>query len=144
MSINRSLSQEKTWKYFDQNPITHSTVHYLLTIYDLLNNKGYARLTDVAKKLNITPGSCSISLKSLTKKGLVKKDENRFLRLTTKGNKFVAIVKTSRKLLLTFFIDTLQVSKKQAGIDACKIEHLLSSETLVHLDDFINSIKNDS
>ena len=45
---------EDIWKEFEHNQTTHSVAHHLMAIYDLLNEHGYARVTDVAKKLNIT------------------------------------------------------------------------------------------
>ena len=59
----------EVWKYFDDNALTHSAAHYLMTINELLHGQGYARVTDVAKKLRITRGSCSSSLKALKKEG---------------------------------------------------------------------------
>ena len=48
------------WKKFDENRITHSTTHYLFAIHSLMKDHGYARGVDIAKKLDITAGSCSI------------------------------------------------------------------------------------
>ncbi len=56
------------WKKYEEHEVTHSVVHYLFSIDVLLAEKGYARATDIAKMLGITPGSCSISLKKLIKK----------------------------------------------------------------------------
>jgi len=57
--------QRETWKEYESNPLTHSAAHYLMTIRALLQERGYARVTDIARALNITRGSCSISLKPL-------------------------------------------------------------------------------
>ena len=67
---------ELVWKEFEENQLTHSAAHYLMTIEDLLADNGYARVTDVAKRLNITRGSASIGLKPLKKRELVLEDEN--------------------------------------------------------------------
>ena len=73
------------WKEFEENQLSHSAAHYLMTIHELLSSNGYARVTDIAKRLNITRGSCSISLRPLKKKGLVIEDENKFLKLSDEG-----------------------------------------------------------
>ncbi|MFQ5604239.1 MAG: metal-dependent transcriptional regulator [bacterium] len=119
----------KVWKTFEHNIITHSAAHHLMTIASLLNKNGYARVTDVAKSLEITRGSASITLKALKEKGYVQEDENKFLRLSDKGASLCHSIKSMRIILIKFMKDILNVDTEQAEIDACKIEHLLSAET---------------
>lgn len=125
------------WKEFEENQLTHSAAHYLMTIRDLLEERGYARVTDVAKGLNITRGSCSISLKALKRRGFVLEDENKFLSLSEEGVKLADMVQHNDQLLQKLFRDVLGVDDDQAEIDACKIEHLLSLETSRALHNFI-------
>ena len=127
----------EVWKEFEDNQITHSAAHYLMTIHELLQDQGYARVTDIAKRLNITRGSCSISLKPLKKRGLVVEDENRFLRLSDEGNLLAEQIHFNDQMLDTLFREVLGVDKEQAEIDACKIEHLLSIESSIKLGHFI-------
>ena len=58
------------WKEFEANPLTHSATHYLFAVYYLAQNPGYARITDVAKKLGIARSSASLGLKNLVEKSL--------------------------------------------------------------------------
>jgi DtxR family Mn-dependent transcriptional regulator len=134
----------EVWKSFEENQLTHSAAHYLMTIHDLLESQGYARVTDIAKRLNITRGSCSISLKPLKKRGLVIEDQNRFLSLSDEGRRLALVVEKNDELLETFFKDVLGVDADQAEIDACKIEHLLSIETSIKLGAFIETLKSDN
>lgn len=60
--------QSKTWKFFEQNELTHSAAHYLMTIHDLKEKDGYARLSDIAAHMDITAGSCKITLSKLIEK----------------------------------------------------------------------------
>lgn len=132
---------EDTWKNFDQNPLTHSAAHYLMTIKDLTEENGYARLTDIARHLNITPGSCSLSLKVLKKKEWIQERDGKFLELTEDGKKLANLVERNGELLQKFFQDILGVSQWQAEIDACKMEHLLSIETSGKLEEFLSGKK---
>lgn len=125
------------WKEFDQNVISHSAAHHLMAIDDLIGKLGYARVSDVARQLNITRGSVSISLRPLKKAGLVDQDENRHLRLSEKGQGLVSAVKTKRHLLQRLLAEILCVAPEQAEIDACKLEHLLSNETARQLLSFL-------
>ena len=133
----------EVWKSFEDNLLTHSAAHYLMTIRDLLQTQGYARVTDIAKRLNITRGSCSISLKPLKKRGLVVEDANKFLNLSDEGRRLAEIVERNDELLETFLRDVLGVGADQAEVDACKIEHLLSIESSVRLCNFIECIQSD-
>ncbi|MFQ5674564.1 MAG: metal-dependent transcriptional regulator [bacterium] len=119
----------ETWKAFEQNVVTHSVAHHLMTISHLLKEKGYARVTDVAKSLDITRGSASITLKTLKEKGFVKEDENKFLRLSKKGKDLSHAIESMRFILIRFLKDVLGVEAGQAEIDACKMEHLISPES---------------
>lgn len=130
------------WKEFNENPITHSAAHHLLAILELSKKRGYARVTDVAKFLEITTGSASTNLKSLKQKGYVEEDDNRFLALSDVGEKVASAILDRRRILEHFFIEVLGVSEEQAGIDACKTEHLLSAETtekMLHFQNQLNS-----
>jgi Mn-dependent DtxR family transcriptional regulator len=129
-----------TWKEFDQNVITHSAAHHLMAVGDLVERFGYARVSDVARQLNITRGSVSISLKPMKEAGLILQDENRHLRLSEKGQRLVDAVKTKRLLIQRLFSELLGVDAQQAEIDACKVEHLTSNATARRLVAFFRFI----
>ena len=134
---------KEVWKSFEENLLTHSAAHYLMTIRELLETQGYARVTDIAKRMNITRGSCSISLKPLKKRGLVREDGNKFLTLSEEGRHLAEVVERNDELLEVFFRDVLGVEADQAEVDACKIEHLLSLEASVKLCHFIECIRSE-
>lgn len=133
----------EVWKEYDANPVTHSAAHYLMTIRGLLQDRGYARVTDIAREMGITRGSCSISLKALKKRGLVNEDENKFMQLSEEGERLAAIVENNDQILESFLRDLLGVDAEQAEIDACKIEHLLSIETSMQLAAFVHFLNSD-
>ena len=135
-----SIMADQVWKEFEENQLTHSAAHYLMTIEDLLSEHGYARVTDVAKRLNITRGSTSISLKPLKRRGLVLEDENKFPRLSEEGLRMAELVQRNDELLQVLFRDVLGVDPDQSEIDACKIEHLLSLQTSTKLAAFIDCV----
>lgn len=135
---------EDVWKKFEENDITHSAAHHLLAVLELRDTRGYARVTDVAKHLNITTGSASTNLKSLKTKGLIVEDDNRFLTLSKIGEDLAKAVISRKKVLERFLVDILKVSPEQAEIDACKTEHLISSETARKLEKFVSQHQNES
>ncbi len=128
------------WKEFNENVVTHSAAHHLLAIQELIEKRGYARVTDVARALNITTGSASTNLKGLKLKGLVDEDDNRFLSLSQEGKKLAEAILHRREVLQSFFTDVLGVASTQAEIDACKTEHLLSKETTDKMANFAKKL----
>ncbi|MFM1846818.1 MAG: hypothetical protein RL417_292 [Pseudomonadota bacterium] len=132
------------WKQFEENNITHSAAHHLLAILELKEKRGYARVTDVAKHLNITTGSASTNLKSLKSKGLIIEDENRFLTLSEAGESLAKGVIARKQIFERFLTEVLKVSAEQAEIDACKTEHLISAETARKLERFMRDYREDT
>jgi Mn-dependent DtxR family transcriptional regulator len=130
------------WKQFEENNLTHSAAHHLLAILELRAARGYARVTDVARHLNITTGSASTNLKSLKTKGLIVEDENRFLNLSPDGESLARAVIARKHVFEKFLIEVLEVSAEQAEIDACKTEHLISAETARKLEQFLEQHNN--
>lgn len=110
--------------------LTHSMAHYLLSIHKLREEKGYARITDIARELNLTKGSVSTGMSNLRKKGLISEEEqSKFVLLTEQGHHEVHQILSTRILLFHFLKDFMGVDLASAQSDACAIEHLLSDAT---------------
>ncbi|MFN8390553.1 MAG: metal-dependent transcriptional regulator [Bdellovibrionota bacterium] len=129
-------STMEVWKEFSENEVTHSAAHHLLAILELTTKRGYARVTDVARFLEITTGSASTNLKGLKQKGYVTEDDNRFLALSPEGTKIAEAILNRRNTLEEFFTKVLGVDAHTAEVDACKTEHLLSMETTNRMAEF--------
>lgn len=113
-----------------ENELSHSMVHYLLTIHKLKEKRGFARVTDIAKDLSLTKGSVSTALNNLKKKGLVEEEEDcKFVVLTELGHEEVHRILSSRTLLFYFLKDFVGVDEEVAERDSCMMEHLMSHET---------------
>ncbi|MDE2727122.1 MAG: metal-dependent transcriptional regulator, partial [Gemmatimonadota bacterium] len=97
------------WREFEHNEITHSGAHYLMTVQQLIEEQGYARVSDVAREMHITPGSASIMIKSLREKGYLEEDRNRFLRLSDEGNRLAQSVWSHRQILIAFLKGVLHI-----------------------------------
>jgi len=95
------------WKKFEENGLTHSSMHHLMAIFELLKNKGYARGIDVANYLDISRSSVSVTLHKLLAKGFIVEDDNKFFLLTEEGKELTNSVLTIRKIVKMFFRDLL-------------------------------------
>lgn len=137
------MPDKKNVTHTSENELTHSMAHYLLTIHKLREEKGYARVTDIAKDLGLTKGSVSTALGNLKKKDLVVEDENKFLSLSKVGHDEVHRILSMRTLMYYFLTDVLEVAEDVAHKDSCLVEHLLSSETRQKLFKFMRTISLD-
>lgn len=135
--------EKHTWKEFGKNKLTHSNAHYLMAIKGLIDSQGYARLSDIAKELNISKGSLSISLRPLVKKGMVSEDKNKHLSLTPLGETLAINIKNTYYVAKTFFTKILGVDAETAKIDACKIEHLLNPKITNEMIKLVKSLEED-
>ena len=134
----------EVWKHFAEHQVSHSMAHYLTTIHDLRARQGYARVSDVAKELDVTKGSASVQVKHLKEKGLVAEDDNRHLQLTETGDGVARQVMYTRHILIQLFHKMLGVDAGVAESDACKVEHLLSPESCNRLLALVRLLESDS
>jgi DtxR family Mn-dependent transcriptional regulator len=126
-------STSDVWKEYAAHEVTHSVAHYLTTLLELSQKQGYARVSDVARELDLARGSVSSQMKQLKEKGLVTEDENKVLFLSERGETIAKEIIHNRAVLISFFRDVLGVNPERSEIDACKMEHLLSRESAAHL-----------
>lgn len=131
------MTKNKKILHTHDHELTHSMVHYLLAIHKLKEVHGYARVTDIAKLLELTKGSVSIALSNLKKKNLIVEDDARFLSLSENGHKEVHSILSSRTLLYYFFKEVLNLSDETSHKDSCLMEHLMSHETRERLFEFL-------
>lgn len=137
-------AQDKKIQHTHDHELTHSMVHYLLTIHKLKETNGYARVTDIAKDLGLTKGSVSTAVNNLKKKDLVTEDDSKFLSLSDTGHKEVHAILSNRTLLFYFLKDFVGVSEEVAHKDSCLMEHLLSDETREGLFKFMAKVQSNS
>lgn len=130
----RCTQANKVWKSFQDNPMSHSEAHYLMTIYDSKK----ARAIDLVKALNIAAPTVSQALKALVKKGWLIQNEDKTFSLKPERVGVVAQVETNKALLMDFMVTQLGLSKNIADRDSCKIEHLLSPEAAEALEKFLH------
>lgn len=126
---NFAANDFSNWREFERNDVTHSAAHYLMAIKNLRAEFGYARVTDVAERLEVSRGAASMALGQLKRRGLVTEDPHRFLLLTEEGTQLAEQVERNFAILSRFFVEMLGISPDIAQADACKMEHLMSFET---------------
>ena len=110
---------------------------YLEAIMVAEDKDGLARVTDVRDLLGVKTPSVTGALRVLAEKGYLKHEPYQGVKLTAKGRRAAQDVKARHVILSSFLTDILGVKPKTADIDACKMEHTVSRETLDKLHEFL-------
>jgi Mn-dependent DtxR family transcriptional regulator len=110
--------------------LTFIMENYLEAIYELSREKSFARVSDIAERLNVTKASASAAMQTLLNKGLVSTEKYREIYLTEEGRKLAELTSEKHSTIKKFFIDVLGVSPDVADTDACAIEHVISTDSV--------------
>jgi len=114
---------------------------YLEKIYELSKDKGYTRIKEISKELNVKPASASEMMRKLSELGYIVYKKRLFVTLTEKGRKVAESIRERREMLVRF-LTTLGIPKNVAERDACLIEHVLNPETVKQLKNFVKFVEN--
>ncbi len=120
--------------------LTTPNEDYLERISELLDEKGYARVTDIAEKLKVKPASVTMMLKKLEASGYVIREHYRGFSLTTKGMTVGHNIK-KRHTILSEFLSLLGLSSHTIERDIEGLEHSVSNETLDALEQHVAMLK---
>ena len=111
---------------------------YLETILVLQKKRGMVRSVDVARHMEVSKPSVCHAMAILRDGGFIKMDEDHFLHLTDVGRE-VAEKIYERHCFFTEQLIAAGVDPKTAEADACRIEHVISSESFARLKETIRS-----
>lgn len=121
------------WKRFGEKEISHSMAHYLQAVAALKNEKGFARVGDIAERLGVSKSGVTSMLRSLQTRDLVVHEPYGCVELTVAGLELARRTESNRRVLTVFLNEILGVSESVAEEDACMIEHLVSPQAAVEL-----------
>ncbi len=108
--------------------INESAENYLETILELSQTLPVVRSVDIANELGYKKSSVSVAMKNLREKEHITVTDAGFIYLTETG-KAIAEMIHERHELLTAWLTSLGVPEDIASDDACKLEHVLSTES---------------
>ena len=102
--------------------IQESAENYLESIYMIHKKKGNVRSIDIVNELDLSKPSVSVAMKNLRENGYILMDSaTGFISLTDKGT-VIAEKMYERHMLLSGLLVHL-------GVDACRMEHVISAQT---------------
>ncbi|WP_087065628.1 metal-dependent transcriptional regulator [Intestinibacillus massiliensis] len=110
--------------------IQESGENYLETILTLERRNGVVRSIDIANELGFSKPSVSRAMGVLKKAGLIEQEAYGNIQLTEAGRARATEVYRRHLLITRFLVETLELDPVIAEQDACRIEHVISPETL--------------
>ena len=122
--------------------ISPSLEDYLETIYFLQKRKEEVRVTDVAIEMSISKPSVNKAIKLLKSQGLVYHEHYGHLTLTEKGKEIAGDTARRHMIIKKFLVEMLKVDEETAELEACKLEHSMSMDTMEKLAEYIESVTN--
>lgn len=117
-----------------QPPPSQTAEDYLERIHELIEEKGYARVVDIASSLEVKQASVTSMVQKLAELGYLNYEKYRGLVLTEKGLAVACKIQKRHETLARFFsLFGLDARTQQHDIEG--IEHHLSQDTVEVLAD---------
>lgn len=120
--------------------ITASLEDYLEAIFVLNQQNKAVRMTDIAELLAVSKPSVNRAIGTLKEAGLIRHETYGEITLTSAGKARAKSVLTRHNLLKNFLSVTLGVDSDTAEKDACRMEHVMSNESVEKLSNFLESL----
>ncbi|MHA0855584.1 transcriptional regulator MntR [Paenibacillus sp. CMAA1364] len=121
---------------------TPSMEDYLERIYQLIDEKGYARVSDIAEGLEVHPSSVTKMIQKLDKDEYLIYEKYRGLILTSKGKKIGKRL-VDRHQLLEEFLTVIGVQEENIYGDVEGIEHHLSWDSITQIELLVEYFRRD-
>lgn len=118
--------------------IQESAENYLEAILTIGRQKGEVHAIDIASHLEFSKPSVSIAMKKLRESGHILVDGCGHITLTASGREIAERI-YERHTFLTQWLTSLGVSPETAAEDACRMEHVVSSESFDAIRRFVNA-----
>lgn len=109
-----------------------SMENYLEAILMLSEKLPVVRAVDIATELDFKKSSVSIAMKNLREKELITVTDQGYIYLTDEGKNIAEMI-YERHRVISQFLMALGVDKLNATEDACRMEHVISSESFTAL-----------
>ncbi len=119
--------------------LTQSIEDYLEIIYNYALDRQGMRITTLSEKMGVAKPSAHNAVTKLRELGLVTQETYGLIHLTDKGKKKGEKLAKKHNVLYKFLTTVLGISAQTAENDACKIEHVISEETLQGVNTYLNA-----
>lgn len=134
MSAQRQCSETTTRMAgcVDGEALSASLEDYLEAILKLERASRVARVSEIAEQLRVSRPSVTGALKGLATRGLVSHARYGHVTLTAEGSAIAAEVERRHLAIRDFLTGVLSVPEEKADATACRLEHVLEPDVLIH------------
>lgn len=117
--------------------ITIAMENYLEVIYEFMQKGQRARVSEIAKKKNVSKASVNSAMNVLAEYGLVINEKYHDIILTPEGEKKAKFICEKHRIIQMLFEEVLHIDSSVADEDACKIEHVISDYSVTKIKEFL-------
>jgi len=121
--------------------IPESHQRYLDEIHNISKRKkgGWVTNKEIAENLQVEPASVTGMLEKLRKKGLIKWEPRKAIRLTEEGKRIAMQLDEIHTLLYQFFAEVLKIEDQEVIENlSCEIEHHITQDVKNSLKQFLS------
>jgi len=130
-------SQQKAFLRKRKDHAQETSEDYVELVADLIEEKGEARVVDIAARLGVTSVTVSKTIGRLEEAGLLRSEPYRSIFLTDEGKELATQTKARHRIVLNFLL-AIGVSPETAEADSEGMEHHISEETLERMREFLS------
>ena len=110
---------------------------YLEKIYEQCVKNKVARVSEIARIMNVHKTSVTSALKELSKRNLIHYSPYQYITLTKEGEKQAKKLMQKHKIIQDFFEQILLIPSEIAERNACIIEHVVEDAVLERFEKFL-------
>ncbi len=131
-------------RHHSEKKLSPSREEYLKAIYKLSERTQLVRSIDIAVYLGVSKPSVHSAVTTLQKEGLVIKPLGGEIQLTEEGRKQGEIITAKFQIIRQFLITCCDVNELIASADACKMEHIISNDSIFALKKYLGLEQGDA
>jgi Mn-dependent DtxR family transcriptional regulator len=113
---------------------------YLEVIYELMECKGYASMSDISNYLNVSSASVTKMIQRLHESGYIEYEKYKGIRLKDKGIDVARAIREKHSILTEFLL-LLGIDEKDAHRITEGIEHYFDNKSMKRLEQLIDIIR---
>lgn len=114
---------------------------YLEAIVELNAQSKSVRSVDIARHLGVSKPSVSRAMANLKSAGLILQEPYGRITLTQEGRKNADRIHSLHHMITDFFMEALGLDAQTAEADACRIEHVISPDTVTAIGAYLKKIR---
>lgn len=119
--------------------MTESLEDYLETIYVISRDKKVTRVKEISERMGVKKPSVINALRELKIRNFISQEKYGYILLTGEGVREAQGILKKHRVLKKFLMDVVGVSERSAENDACKMEHVISGETMKKISMMVKS-----